>query len=81
MMAVVSSVATVRTGFPQWAMSGDMGDIRKAALEALDVRGSNRIGGERSRGGLCGSVSATMVLDGTLEFSQQVISSSGQGSP
>ena len=32
-------------------------------------------------GGFHGSESATMVLDGTLELSQQVISSSGWGSP
>ena len=51
MMAVVSSVAAVGTGFPQQAMGSDMGDVRKATLETLDVRGSNRIGGERSKGG------------------------------
>ena len=51
MMAIVSSVTAVGTGFPQRTMSGDMGDVRKAALEALDVRGSDRVRGEGSSGG------------------------------
>jgi len=39
------------------------------------------IGYEVEEEGFGGSESATMVLDGTLELSHRVISSSGRGSP
>ena len=51
MMAIVSSVTAVGAGFPQRTMSSDMSDVRKPALEALDVRGSDRVRGEGSSRG------------------------------